>query len=122
MTQQELIQRTEDYAIRIIAMTEALPNNRKSWIIEDQIIRAACSVGANYRAACRAKSTRDFLNKLKIVEEECDETLYWLSIIIRAGLIPAEKLTLLQKEGGELLAIFVKSIGTLRAKINAPKS
>lgn len=72
-------------------------------------------MGANYRAACRAKSKADFINKLKIVEEECDESLYWMELIVAAKLIPKSKLGPLIKEAGELLSITVAAIKTTRA-------
>jgi four helix bundle protein len=67
-------------------------------------------VGANYRAVCRAKSTADFINKLKIVEEECDESLYWMEMLIESGLMVERKLSALMKEGDEILAITVASL------------
>ncbi len=83
-----------------------------------QLIRCSSSIGANYRAACRAKSSRDFLNKLKIVEEELDETMYFIELISE---IKPELNTLWEKsydESEELLKIIVKSIGTVRSKLN----
>ena len=82
--------------------------------ISNQILRSATSVGANYRSARRAKSKRDFINKLKKVEEEADETLYWLGLIQRSGKIKPEKLRELVNEATELLAIFVASIKTAK--------
>lgn len=95
-------------------MTDHLPKNDMGEILTDQILRSATSVGANYRAACRSKSKKDFINKLKIVEEEMDETLYWLSLIEECELIKPEKLTQLKAEGNELLAIFVTSLKTAK--------
>ena len=80
------------------------------------MLRSATSVGANYRAACRAKSTADMINKLKIVEEEADETLYWLELVIEAGLMPETRLADLMKETDEIIAMTVSSIKTLRTK------
>ena len=79
-----------------------------------QIVRAASSVGANYRSACRSKSRRDFINKLKIVEEELDETIYWLQLIGATGLQPIGRLKPLIDEANELLAIIVVSIITAK--------
>jgi four helix bundle protein len=83
-----------------------------------QLLRAGTSVGANYRAACRAKSTADYINKLKIVEEEADETNYWLELLIEAEIIAAERLADLMREVDEITAITVASIKTSRAKSN----
>jgi four helix bundle protein len=78
---------------------------------------SATSVGANYRAACRGKSTADVIVKLSIVEEEADESLYWLELLIESGLTPAEKLNSLISETNEILAMTVASIKTLRNKV-----
>ncbi len=114
MTKEDLKNRTKEFALRIIKMTNNLPASKLSQIIEDQIIRSSTSVGANYRAACRAKSTADFINKLKIVEEELDETLYWIELIEDSGLIESKLLQNLKSDGNELLSIIVSSIITAR--------
>lgn len=106
--------RTKQLAIRVIKMTDSLPKSKAGDVIGRQIIRSATSVGANYRAACRAKSTADFINKLKIVEEEADETLYWLEIIVEAELLSEKKLKALMKETDEIIAMTVASIKTKR--------
>lgn len=108
--------RTKKMAIRVIKMTDSLPNSKAGDVIGHQIIRSATSVGANYRAACRAKSTADFINKLKIVEEEADETHYWLELISEAGLLPEKKLVPLMQEVDEIVAMTVASIKTQRNK------
>jgi four helix bundle protein len=91
----------------------------------DQLIRSATSVGANYRAACRAKSPSespsDFVNKLRIVEEECDESIYWLELMIEAGLIPGNRVEDLMAEGKQILAIIVASAKTARGNSLAVK-
>lgn len=97
-------------------MTLSLPRSIVSRIITDQIIRASTSVAANYRAACRAKSDSDFLFKIKIVEEEADETLFWLEIIVLLELIRRKRLESLIKEAEELLKIFSASAITARNK------
>ncbi len=119
MTKQDLIDRTREFAIRIINMTGHLPDNLSSEVIKGQIIRSVTSLGANYRAACRSKSKRDFINKLKIVEEETDETLFWLEMIEEADLIKREKLINLKEENQELLAIFVSSLKTAKESLKA---
>jgi four helix bundle protein len=117
MTKEDLIKRTMNFAVRIIKMTEHLPKNAMGEVISGQILRSASSVGANYRAACRSKSKKDFINKLKIVEEEMDETLYWISLIEECELIKSEKLSQLKAEANELLAIFVTSLKTAKENL-----
>lgn len=84
MVPEDLKKRLKVFTLRIIKLSEKLPNNRVGNILGTQIIRSGTSPAANYRAACLAKSQKDFLNKLKIVEEELDETLYWTELIIEA--------------------------------------
>jgi four helix bundle protein len=117
MTKEDLINRTMNFAIRIIKMAEHLPKTEVGQVLSNQILRSAASVGANYRSAYRSKSKKDFINKLKIVEEEMDETLYWLSLIEECELIKSEKLTQLKTEGNELLAIFVSSLKTAKENL-----
>ncbi len=116
MNEKEFKDRTKKLGLRVIRLVEALPKGQVSEIIGKQILRSATSVGANYRAACRAKSPADILNKLKIVEEEADETLYWLEIIVEAELIPEARVKDLMTETDEIIAMIVVSIKTLRAK------
>ncbi|EKF00134.1 putative 23S ribosomal protein [Tolypothrix sp. PCC 7601] len=108
--------RTKQLGLRVIYLVEALPQTRTADVIGKQVLRSATSVGANYRAACRAKSTADLIAKLSIVEEEADETLYWLEILVEAGMISADKLTNLMQETAEILAMTVASIKTLKEK------
>ena len=117
MTKEDLIKRTMDYAIRIVRMTDHLPKNETGRVLAGQILRSASSVGANYRSACRSKSKKDFINKLKIVEEEMDETQYWLSLIEECELIRPEKLGPLKAEGNELVSIFVSSLKTAKENL-----
>ena len=117
MTKEDLIKRTMNFAIRIVKMTDHLPKNEMGGTLADQILRSATSVGANYRAACRSKSRKDFINKLKIVEEEMDETIYWISLIEECELIKPEKLSQLKVEANELLAIFVASLKTAKENL-----
>lgn len=120
MRQSDLKDRTKRYAVSVVRFTEELPSKMPFSNIVSQICRAAMSVGANYRAASRAKSIADFINKLKIVEEECDETIYFLEIILE--LLPNKKkeIDVLVKEANELLAITVASIKTARNRIIKP--
>lgn len=102
----ELKNRTKKFALNILALIEELPKNNAGFTIGKQLGRCGTSVGANYRSACRAKSKPDFIAKIEIVEEEADESCYWLEIIIEGGLIKNEKPKLLLKEANELTAIF----------------
>ena len=98
----ELKKRLQTFGLRIIKLTESLPNNIIGKNLGNQIIRSGTSPGANYRAACLGKSDKDFLNKLKMVEEELDETIYWLELIIQSELIREDLLKDLIKENNEL--------------------
>ena len=106
--------RTKKLAVAIIKQMDKLPNSRAADVVARQVIRSGTSIGANYRAACRAKSTPDMINKMKIVEEEADETQYWLEILVEAGLVPKEQIADIHKETDEILAMTVASIKTLR--------
>jgi four helix bundle protein len=119
MTAEQLKQRTKAYAIRIVKLVNALPQTRVSSCLGQQLLCAGTSVGANYRAACRAKSLADFINKLRIVEEECDESLYWMEILIETGSVKASRLKDLIDEGAQILAIVVASAKTARSSTGA---
>ena len=106
--------RTKKLAVAIIKQMDNLPPSRAADVVARQIIRSGTSIGANYRAACRAKSTPDMNNKMKIVEEEADETEYWLEILVEAGLLPDEQIINIHKETDEILAMTVASLKTLR--------
>jgi len=114
MSNENLKQRTKKFALDVIKLTEALPNDRTSNIIGGQLLRSGTSVGANYRAACRAKSPADFISKMGIVEEEADESSYWVELLVDAGKLKADKAQPLRRESGELVAISVASIRTAR--------
>ena len=98
-------------------MVDCMPNRISSMAIAEQIVRSGTSPAANYRAACLGKSDKDFLNKLKMVEEELDETIHWLEIIAESEMIPANKLLGLQQEAHELYKIIVSSIVTTRNRL-----
>jgi four helix bundle protein len=121
MNSDDLKKRFKIFALRIIKLSESLPNNMTGNTIGKQIIRSGTSPGANYRAACLGKSDKDFLNKLKMVEEELDETLYWLELIVESSLVKATLLDDLIKENQELFKIIVSSINTMKKKINRSK-
>ena len=114
MNREELKARTKAFAVRVVKMTEALPKTRAADIIARQVIRSATSVGANYRAACRGRSHREFTAKIGVVAEEADESLYWLEILVETGLMPAARLEDLIKEVDELTAIFTAASHTAR--------
>ena len=126
MTAEEMKTRTKRYALRILKVVQALPDSRECNIFGSQLLRAGTSVGANYRAVCRAKSSADFLHKLRIVEEECDETLFWMEMLIEGELVKEARLKDLVTEGNEILSIVVASAKTARSAINSsivnPKS
>ncbi len=106
--------KTRTLAVSIIKEVNNLPRSLASDVIGRQLVRSGTSIGANYRAACRAKSTADMLNKLKIVEEESDETEYWLELLVEAGLVHQNQIDSIYKETDEILAMTVASIKTLR--------
>jgi len=111
---EELKQRTKAFALRVIRLVEALPKTRTADVIGRQLLRAATSVGANYRAACRARSQAEFAAKIGVVEEEADECAYWLELTIEADLLPATRVQDLVDEANELVAIFVASARTAK--------
>ena len=110
MNKNEMNNRTKQFAIQVIRLTKQFLNLEEFKIIRNQIIRSATSVGANYRASNRAKSDADFVNKRKIVEEECDETLYWLEISVELEASLRETIAPIWREGNEILSIVVSSI------------
>ena len=118
MTEEILKQRLKNFSIRIIKMIDGLPNTISGRAIGSQIVRSGTSPAANYRAACIGKSERDFLNKLKMVEEELDETLHWLEVIMETELLPKNRIELLYEENKELLKIIVSSIISTRKHLN----
>lgn len=109
--------RTKEFAIRIIRFVESLPPGHTSKAIGNQRLRAGPSVGANYRAAHRAKSTPHFSSKMGDVEEECDECIYWMELAIEAGLVKATRLKDLMTEANELLSITVAFINTAKKRL-----
>jgi len=114
MKPEQIIERTKLLAVNIVRMTNELPKIHPSQILSNQVIRAGTSVGANYRAACRSKSTKDFIYKLKVVEEELDEIIYWLDIIAETHLYLQTKIASLKDESTELIKIIGKSISTAK--------
>lgn len=111
--------RTGEFALGIIGLVQNLPRDMVCAVLAKQLVRCATSVGANYRASCRAKSTADFIAKMGIVEEEADECGYWLDLLVQSGYLAPEVAVPLQQETDELVAIIVSSIQT--AQRNLPQ-
>ena len=116
MQEAELKERFRLFSLRIIRLVDAMPNTISGNAIARQIIRSGTSPAANYRAACIAKSEKDFVNKLKIVEEEIDETTHWLGLIIDSEMLPKSRVEPLYNESMQLCKIITKSISTFKIK------
>lgn len=114
MTEPDLKKRTKAFALRIVKLVDALPTTTAGRALASQIVPSGTSVAANYRAACRAKSTTDFIAKMGIVEEEADERLFWIESLEASELVRASKLTAIKQGANELIAISVVSIKTPR--------
>ena len=105
----DLKARTKQFALRVMKMVDALPRTIQGRTIAKQIIRSSTSVAANYRAACRARSRAEFIAKIGVVEEEADESCFWLELIIDSGLLTEDRIRTLLTEAGELVAIMAAS-------------
>ena len=116
MTREEMKSRLKSFALRIIKLVDNMPNTIAANAIARQIVRSGTSPSANYRAACIGKSDKDFINKLKMCEEELDETAHWLELIMDSGMLPVERVRSLHEENIELVKIIVSSIKTMRNK------
>jgi four helix bundle protein len=116
MSEPDLKKRTKAFALRVLKLVDALPKTASGRALGSQLVRSGTSVAANYRAARRAKSAAHFLSKLGDVEEEADETLFWLELLEESGIVPAKRLSELKKEADELVAITVASINTAKRK------
>ena len=112
MEKKDLKERTKKFALKVIKVVEMLPRGRIADILGRQLLRSGTSVGANYRSACRARSTADFISKMGVVEEEADETIYWMELLIEAGLVRKDDLISLLDEANQILAITISSIKT----------
>ena len=117
MYKDDLKERFRQFSIRIVRLVNAMPSSNASNAIAKQVVRSGTSPYANYRAACVGKSDKDFTNKLKMVEEELDETSMWLDIIMATEILPSQKVEPLYNETLELLKIIVSSIKTMKSKI-----
>jgi four helix bundle protein len=113
---EEFKKRTKQFALRIIRLADSLPKTATGRHIGGQLLRAGTSVGCNYRAACRARSPAEFCAKLGIVEEEVDESIYWVELLIEAGLVQEKRLNSLLQEANEILAMVIASITTARRR------
>jgi len=112
--QEELRTNTKRFALRIIRLFQSLPRSPEAQIVGKQLLRSGTSVGANYRAAGRARSTAEFSAKIGVVVEEADETVFWLECLVESGIVRPELLDELIKEANELVAIFAASHRTVR--------
>jgi len=121
MDKQGLKDRTKRFALRVIRLVRALPNTLEGREIGKQLLRSGTSVAANYRSACRARSKVEFLSKLGIVEEEADESAFWLELIIETKLLERHQVESLLNEANELVAIMVSSRKSTRKSINQSK-
>ena len=120
MDAEELKQRTKLFALRVLKLVEALPGNVQGRAIGGQLVRAGTSVGSNYRAACRGRSRAEFIAKLGIVEEEADESAFWLELIIEGALLKAKLVEPLLDEANELTRIMATSRITARSRSRKP--
>jgi four helix bundle protein len=114
MDREEMKRRTKRFALQVIELVESLPRGRATEVLGRQLLKSGTSVGANYRASCRAKSRPDFISKMTIVEEEADETIYWLELLAEAGIVKLDIIQPLLREADELLAITISSIRTAK--------
>jgi four helix bundle protein len=112
--------RTRNFGLQAIALVESLPRSRTADVLGRQLLRCATSVGANYRAACRGKSAADVLAKLAIVEEEADESMYWMEMLVDSGALRNGQAEKLLGEADEIIAMTVASIKTLRKRSAGP--
>jgi four helix bundle protein len=117
MTPKELKERTKRFAVSIIRLSRELPTTVDGRTVGHQMIRSGTSVGANYRASCRARSRAEWIAKLGVVEEEADETLFWLEVAVEANLVAGNRAQTLLKEADELTAIFVSSLKSAKQSI-----
>jgi four helix bundle protein len=114
MNEAELKARTKQFGLRAIVLTNAMPQTTAGRVLGNQLLRSATSVGANYRAACRARSKAEFISKLGNVEEEADESLFWLEMIVESGMIGESRITGLMREADEITAIISASRKTAK--------
>jgi four helix bundle protein len=112
---EQMKERTKQFALHVIHLCRTLPRSSESTIISRQLMRSATSVGANYRAVCRARSTPDFVSTLGVVLEEADEPLFWIDLLVDAGVTSKANIGMLRAEANELVTIFVTSLRTAKS-------
>jgi four helix bundle protein len=117
MKEAQLKERTKNYAKQVIGLCRQLPNNREGRLIGNQLFRSGTSVAANYRGACRGRSKAEFISRLAIVEEEADETRFWLELVKEMKISRETSIDLLMKESDEIISMIVSSIKTVRKKL-----
>ena len=113
-TSDGLKDRTKRFALTVTRLCRVLPRSQEGSIITRQLLQSSTSVGANYRAACRARSNADFVSKLGIMLEEADERLFWLELLIDSGVAQPEATAPLLREANELVSIFMASLRTAK--------
>jgi four helix bundle protein len=109
MNPEDLKRRTKQFALRILKLVAALPNTVQGRTIGGQLVRAGTAVGANYRATCRSRSRAEFVSRMGVVEEEADESAYWLELIVEGELLKEEQVEPLLNEANELAKIMASS-------------
>lgn len=114
MSNEDLKKRTKTFALRIVKLVESLPNTQTARVLGKQLLRCGTSVAANYRTSCRARSKADFISKMGIVEEETDESAFWIEMLIDTNLVKENLVSDLLDEAEQLTKIFVSSINTAR--------
>jgi four helix bundle protein len=118
MTSADMKERTRKFALRVLRLVQSLPQDKITDVLGKQLLRCGTSVGANYRAACRARSTAEFISKLGIVEEEADECIYWMELLVDSGQIKKELVESLRDEASQILSIVISSIKTSKENRN----
>jgi len=116
MNEEELKARTRQFALRVMRLADSLPNTASGRTISYQLVRCGTSVGANYRAACNARSKPEFIAKLGIVLEEADESAFWLELLMEGKILKQFQIEPLYKEANELTAIFIASINSAKKR------
>ena len=122
MNPEDMKARTRAFALRVIRLAESLPSTPTAKVVRNQMLRCGPSVGANYRAACRAKSKPDFVSKMGTVEEEADETIYWMELLIDAEIVKRTRIADLLDEADQILSIVITSIKTAKGLRANPQS
>jgi four helix bundle protein len=113
---EQLKRRTKLFALRVLKVFQSLPKLDEARVVGKQLLRSGTSVGANYRAVCRARTRKEFIAKIGVVIEEADETVFWFELLIEGGIVPLRRLDPLLREANELLAIFCASQRTAKRR------